>query len=81
MRNLRTLCSAVVLALALTSPALAGEIHTPGEPPRGTIHTPATTPQGNIQTGVSSQGSAEDEAADTVTQIALSLLQSVLSLF
>lgn len=90
MKNLGTLCASVVLALILTTPAFAGDIHTgitnPPPAPQGVISTgvtdsPAT--QGNIHTGVTNQESAEDgaTASDSVTEIALNLLQSVLSLF
>ncbi len=77
MKNLRALCASVVLALALTTPALAGTMHTPVATP------PPPAPQGDIHTGVTDQENAGDEAtaSDSVTEIALSLLQSVLSLF
>ncbi len=84
MRNLRTLCASVVLALVLTTPAFAGDMHTgitnPPPAQQGNIHTGVTdspTQQGDIHTGV-----AESEPeAGTVTEIALNLLQSLLSLF
>lgn len=78
MRNLRTLCASVVLAFALTAPAFAGNIST-----MVTAPPPPPAPQGNMHTGVTNQETAEDEAtaSDSVTEIALNLLQSVLSLF
>lgn len=87
MKNLRQLCTAVVLTLALVAPASAGVISTgvtqPPPAPQGVISTGSPTTQGNIHTGVTNQESAEGEAtaSDSVTEIALTLLQSVLSLF
>lgn len=85
MKNLRQLCAAVVLTLALAASGSAGTIHTgKTEPPppvsvtegqTGTEQTSET--DGTIHTGL-----AESEpGADTVAEIALSLLQSMLSLF
>ncbi len=83
MRNLRILCAAVVLALAFAAPAFAGNIHTgvasppPPQPASMTVGQTESEANGTIHTGV-----AESEPeADTVTGIALNLLQSVLSLF
>lgn len=90
MRNLRTLCAAVVLMLALTAPAFAGTMATgvtqPQPAPQGVISTGVTdspSTQGTMATGVTNQESAEDGATApaSVTEIALTLLQSVLSLF
>ena len=81
MKALRQLCIASVFTLALTIPAFAGEIQT------GVAATPppkTATADGEIQTGVTGQietGSSEATATDSVTEIALNLLQSVLSLF
>lgn len=58
MKNLRRSLIAVVLALTLTSSALAGD----------------------IQCGFASTGTT-NEAVNPVTEIALDLVQSVLSLF
>ena len=82
MRTLRQLSVALVFVLALTVPALAGDIETgkPQPPP-----SPMTaTAQGDIQTTVTGQeetGSSEATTSDSATEIALSLLQGVLSLF
>lgn len=66
MKNLRLLCAAFMLMLALTMTSLAGDIHTP-------VATPSTaTTQGDISTMV---------ASDSVVEIALNLVQGVLSLF
>jgi len=81
MKNLRRLCGAVVFTLALTIPAFAGDIQTPLAPPQP---TQSATAQGDIQTTVTGQaetGSSEATASDSATEIALNLLQSVLSLF
>lgn len=80
MKSLRQLCVALVFTLVLTFPAFAGEITTMVAPPPP---QPATA-QGEMQTTVSGQeemASSEDTVADSATEIALSLLQSVLSLF
>lgn len=66
MNNLRQLCAAFSLTLVLTLPAFAGEITTG-------IATPSPSAlQGEITTGYTGEIST--------TQIAINLLQSVLSL-
>ena len=84
MKNLRMLCAALALMSALVVPAFAGNIGTgsPEPPPSqpataGDIGTGAT--DGNIGTGLTSQGAAATTAPST-TEVALSLLQGVLSL-
>lgn len=83
MKSLRRLSVALVFALALTAPALAGDIETgKTQQPPPSNQTAATT-DGQINTTVAGQvdtGSSEATAADSATGIALSLLQSVLSL-
>jgi hypothetical protein len=88
MKNLRQLCAVVIFTLALAAPAAAGNISTgvvspPPPATQGNISTGSPSTQGNIHTGVTNQESAEGEAtaSDSVTEIALTLLQSVLSLF
>ncbi|HEX7997424.1 MAG TPA: hypothetical protein VF528_03320 [Pyrinomonadaceae bacterium] len=96
MKNLRRLCAVALLTFALTAPAFAdGQSHTgivdPPTPPlttAGQSHTGAaerlpsedgqisTTEAGQIQTA-----SSTDNPVDLVTQIAMSLLQGVLSVF
>ena len=77
MKPLRQLCVASAFTIVLAMPAFAGEIETPK----------ASTPPaqaGEIQTGVTGQietPSSEATVANSATQAALSLLQSVLSLF
>ncbi|MBV9925644.1 MAG: hypothetical protein JOZ96_11555 [Acidobacteria bacterium] len=82
MKDLRRLFGAVVFALALTIPAFAGDIQTGVAPPSQPAQT--ATANGDIQTGVTGQeetGSSEATATGSATEIALNLLQSVLSLF
>jgi hypothetical protein len=81
MKTLRQLCVASVFVFALASPAFAGEIQTPLAPPPP---AQSVTAQGEISTTVTGQeetGSSEATAADSATEIALNLLQSVLALF
>jgi hypothetical protein len=83
MKKLQQFCAAVVLTLALTLSAFAGDISCPGvidQPPpqqssaTGEMGAPGASATGDILTpGVS--------ALDPVTGTALSLLQSILSIF
>lgn len=83
MKTLRQLCVAVVFTLALAAPAFAGEM--PIGSPTTTPSQPQTaTVNGEMQIGLTGQeetGSNEATAADSATEIALSLLQGVLALF
>ena len=86
MKTLRQLSVALVFALALTVPALAGDIETgiTQPPPPSQAQAQTTTTDGDIQTTVAGQaetGSSETTATGSATEAALSLLQSVLSLF
>ncbi len=86
MKTLRQLCVASVFVFALTTPALAGEIQigVAPPPPPSQAQTQTTTTDGEITTGVTGQeetSSSEATAADSATEIALNLLQSVLALF
>jgi hypothetical protein len=96
MKNLRRLCAVALLTFALTASVFAdGQSHTgivdPPSPPlttTGQSHTGAaerlpsedgqmtTMEAGQVQTA-----STTDNPVDLVTQIALSLLQGVLSVF
>lgn len=81
MKTLRQLSVASVFLFALTMPAFAGQIETGIAPP-----PPRTaTTKGQIETGVTAgqieTGRGEATATDSITQAALNLLQSVLSLF
>jgi len=83
MKTLRQFCVAVVFTLALAIPAFAGvmEIGSPTPPPS----QPQTAAvNGEMPIGLTGQeetGSSEATAADSATEIALNLVQSVLSLF
>ena len=83
MKTLRQLCLAGVFTLALTTSTFAGEIEiTKTSPPPSQPQT--ATPNGVIEIGLTGQeetGSGEVSATDSATEIALNLLQSVLSLF
>jgi hypothetical protein len=78
MRTLRIFFAASVLTLTLCLPTFAGDISTTiaSPPPNtdGDIHTMRT---GDITTG----NADADAVSDSVTGAALSLIQSVLSLF
>lgn len=83
MKTLRQLCIALAFTLALTLPAFAGEISTTVAPPQP-AQTATATAGGEISTGVTGQeetDSSEATATGSATEIALNLLQSVLSLF
>ena len=68
MKNRRLLCASVMLTLVLASHTFAGQIETL------IVSPPPPSADGQMETGSS-------EAVDPVTQVALSLLQSVMSLF
>jgi hypothetical protein len=83
MKTLRQFCVAVVFTLALALPAFAGEMDTgsPAPPPPSQPQT--ATVNGEMQIGLTGQEetvSSEATATDSATEIALNLLQSVLSL-
>ena len=83
MKTLRQLSVALVFALALTVPALAGDIETGKMPPPPSNQTTATT-DGQIETTVAGQIetiSGDVSATDSAAEIALNPLQSVLALF
>ena len=82
MKTLRQLCVASAFTLALAVSAYAGQIDTPKTQPTAT----SVTTEGEIQTPLMGQtettGSmSEATATDSIAEIALNLLQSVLSLF
>ena len=87
MKTIRQLCVALTFTLALTVAASAGEMHTtvaPPQPAQASTTTSQSTANGEIQTGLTGQeetGSGEVSATDSATEIALNLLQSVMSLF
>ena len=81
MKSYRNVAAALLLALALTTSALAGEMQTgvasPQPTPAASSMTETAKTDGVIQTG---EAASTPEAADTVTEIALNLLQSVFAL-
>jgi hypothetical protein len=81
MKSSRRHFGVVVLILMLTTPTLAGDIHTMIAPPPA---PPATTTDGDMTTGVAGEittGNADAGAVGgSVTDAALALIQSVLSL-
>ena len=84
MKSLRQLGVALMFTFALTLPAFAGEITTMVVPPSPSQPAQTATAEGEISTTVTGQeetGSSESTAADSAAEIALNLLQSVLSLF
>jgi hypothetical protein len=81
MTNFRRFCAAVLLAFAVAFSTYAGEIPcgvTETPPPSSTSQATTTGDMSTMVTGEMSTGVA---ATDPVTEIAVSLLQSVLSLF
>jgi hypothetical protein len=79
MKTLRQLLVASAVTFVLITPAFAGQIDTMVAPP-----APAECTEGQIETPLAGEiqtPSSEATAADSATQVALSLLQSVLSLF
>lgn len=86
MRNLKKLCVACVLTLALALSAFAGNIEAgvtaPPPPPQETIQgNMSTTVTGQMTTGFTGTISTGVTATDPATDIFLNLLQSLLSLF
>jgi hypothetical protein len=81
MKSYRNVAAALLLALVLATSALAGEMQTgvasPQPPPAASSTTETVTTDGVIQTG---EAAPTPEAADTVTGIALNLLESVFAL-
>lgn len=77
MKNLRHFCAAVVLTLVFSLSALAdGQMHTGvAEPP------PPPSADGQMHTGVAETSETNGEDVDSVTALAVSLVQSLLSLF
>jgi hypothetical protein len=78
MKTLRRLCAVFVLTLTLALSAFAGQIETGIAPPSPPPDAAAT---GQIETGVTGEISTSIIATDPATEVVLSLLQSLLSLF
>lgn len=74
MKSLRQLCAALVLALVLELSAFAGEMSTTIASP------PPPPPQGNMSTTVACDMTTGIADTDTATEVALNLLQSLLTL-
>ena len=82
MKTLQRLCLAAVFTVVLTSPTLAGDISTPG------IAQPSPTPPpssamaaGEIPIGESSSTSEDVSESNLLRDVALNLLQIMLSVF
>jgi hypothetical protein len=84
MKNSRQLCAAVVLALALSAPAWAGQISTGKDDPPPPQPASASLTEGGEATAAQGQISTGYEEAtppsEVITGAAFSLLQAVLSL-
>lgn len=86
MKHLRLSLAASMLMLALTFPAIAGQMHTPVTSPplpaTGQIETPRTV-AGHIDCGIATTTGTSTEAIvlNPITETALSFVRSVLSLF
>lgn len=81
MNNVKRLCASVALTLALAMSVFAGQIDigkTPPPPPPTLV-----TAAGQIDTGVASSDATPngETTAESLTEITLNLLQSVLALF
>lgn len=83
MKSYRNAAAALLLTLVSASSVFAGEMHTgvtgpnPQPTPAAISTTETAKTDGVIQTG---EAASMPEAADTVTEIALNLLQSVFAL-
>jgi len=78
MKKLQQLCMAGVFTLALTTATFAGEISTGGSPQPPPPNQSSATAPGEIQTpGIQSP----QATSDSVTDFALNLLQTMLSVF
>jgi hypothetical protein len=82
MKSYRNAAAALLLALTLATSAFAGEMQTgvasPQPTPAASSTTETAATDGAIQTG---EAASTPEAADTLTEIALNLLESVVALF
>lgn len=83
MKTLQRFCATVVLTLALALSALAGDMSAPGvinppPPPPASSTVDIDFPGATVTGDMSAPGVS---ALDPVTEAALSLLQSILSIF
>ncbi|MCA1603668.1 MAG: hypothetical protein LC776_19185 [Acidobacteria bacterium] len=77
MRNLKPICAAVILGLALSIPAYAGNIHTPG-----VINPPPLPPLAlNSTASIGTAGVTSAASEDTSTPDFVAVLLALLSLF
>lgn len=88
MKTLRRLCAVFVLTLTLSLSVFAGDMETgiaaPPSPPDSQAMTAGqmdTTVAGQMDTGVTGDMSTGVAATDPATEVALNLLQNLLSLF
>ena len=83
MKNLRQFCATLILTLALAFTAFAGEIGFPGStnPPPKQQSSAAGDTQFPGATSTDDPSSTDMTALDPVTEAALGLLRSLLSLF
>ena len=80
MKNLQQLCVVAVFTLVLTTTTFAGDIHTGGAPQPPPPAQSALITSGDIETpGPYVQN--PQAASDSVADIALNLLQTVLAMF
>jgi hypothetical protein len=82
MKNLKKLCATCALTLALALPAFAGNMEAGATaPPPPPPDSSSATTQGEMPTGITGDMLAGVTATDPATEVMLSLLQSLLSLF
>lgn len=80
MKHLRRICASAVLTLAFACSALAGDMECGDVPPPPPQQMTSTTSQ--TDTGITATNNmSSTTAVDPVTEAALNILQSVLSLF
>ena len=78
MKELQQLCMAGVFTLVLTTATFAGDIHTGGIPQPPPPAASSTSAPGDISTGGTQMPLAIN---DSVAEIALNLLQTMLAVF
>ena len=81
MRNLKKLCATCVLTLVLTLPAFAGDMLAGATAPPPPPPPDSSSATGDMGTGITGDMSAGVTATDPATEVMLSLLQGLLSLF
>ena len=83
MKTLKHLGMASMLTLVFTLPALAGEIHVPGPPPPEPPPGSSSAAPGQTETpgDAATPGITQTPGLASVEEVALNLLQSMLSVF